>query len=73
MIRITGNPDVQLDTTLTTNRGPLFLEGQGMWKKGQPFVFNGHAHADERNKVALRGLLSQMGKQQGEHYLLGVF
>src|SRR3546814_6924062 len=66
VITVTGNPDTRLDMTLATNKGPLMLEGSGQWTNGQRFVFNGYASAQERSKDALTGLLSQMGRLEGE-------
>ena len=73
VITVTGNPDTRLDMTLATNKGPLMLEGSGQWTNGQRFVFNGYASAQERSKDALTGLLSQMGRLEGDRYRLGVF
>lgn len=73
VITVTGNPDTRIDMTLTTNKGPLMLEGSGQWTNGQRFVFNGYASAQERSKEALTGLLSQMGRLEGDRYRLGVF
>ena len=73
VITVTGNPDKKIDMTLATNKGPLMLEGNGQWTSGQRFVFNGYASAQERSKEALTGLLSQMGRLEGDRYRLGVF
>ena len=73
VITVTGNPDTRIDMTLATNKGPLMLEGKGQWTNGQRFVFNGYASAQERSKDALTGLLSQMGRLEGDRYRLGVF
>lgn len=73
VINVTGNLDTRMDMTLATNKGPLILEGNGQWANGQRFVFNGYASAQERSKEALTGLLSQMGKLEGDRYRLGVF
>jgi general secretion pathway protein N len=73
VITVTGNPDTRIDMKLATNRGPLMLEGSGQWTNGQRFVFNGYASAQERSRDALTGLLSQMGRLEGDRYRLGVF
>ena len=73
VITVTGNPDTKIDMTLATTKGPLMLEGNGQWTNGQRFVFNGYASAQERSKEALTGLLSQMGRLEGDRYRLGVF
>jgi general secretion pathway protein N len=73
VITVTGNPDTRIDMTLATTKGPLMLEGNGQWTNGQRFVFNGYASAQERSKEALTGLLSQMGRLEGDRYRLGVF
>ncbi|MFN7506639.1 MAG: type II secretion system protein N [Limnobacter sp.] len=73
VMTVTGNPDKRIDMTLATNKGPLMLEGNGQWTNGQRFVFNGYASAQERSKDALTGLLSQMGRLEGDRYRLGVF
>lgn len=73
VITVTGNPDTKIDMTLATNKGPLMLEGNGEWANGQRFRFNGYASAQERSKDALTGLLSQMGRLEGDRYRLGVF
>jgi general secretion pathway protein N len=73
VITMTGNPDTKIDMTLATSKGPLMLEGNGQWTNGQRFVFNGYASAQERSKDALTGLLSQMGRLEGDRYRLGVF
>lgn len=73
VITVTGNPDTRIDMTLATTKGPLMLEGNGQWTNGQRFVFNGYASAQERSREALTGLLSQMGRLEGDRYRLGVF
>lgn len=73
VITVTGIPGTSTEMTLTTTRGPLMLEGSGQWTKGQRFAFNGYASAQERSKDALTGLLSQMGRLEGDRYRLGVF
>ncbi|HEX4917068.1 MAG TPA: type II secretion system protein N [Limnobacter sp.] len=73
VISVTGNPDTKVSLTLETRKGPLQLDGLGQWSHGQRFVFNGYASSDERSKEALTGLLSQMGRREGERYRLGVF
>lgn len=73
VITVTGNPDTKIEMTLSTTKGPLMLEGSGQWTNGQRFVFNGYASAQERSKEALTGLLSQMGRLEGDKYRLGVF
>ena len=73
VVSVTGEPGKKIAMTLTTSRGPLMLEGNGQWTKGQRFAFNGYASAQERSKEALTGLLSQMGRLEGDRYRLGVF
>ncbi|HEX4879456.1 MAG TPA: type II secretion system protein N, partial [Limnobacter sp.] len=73
VISVTGNPDTKLNLDLKTRKGPLQLEGQGHWTAGQRFVFNGYASSDEKSREALTGLLSQMGRREGDQYRLGVF
>lgn len=73
VMTVTGNPGTKLEVALQTTRGPLMLEGQGQWTAGQRFVFNGYASAQAGSREALTGLLSQMGRQEGERYRLGVF
>ncbi len=73
VITLSGNPAERLDMALVTNKGPLMLEGTGQWASGQRFVFNGTAYAQESSKPALTGLLSQMGRLEGDKYRLGVF
>jgi len=73
VITVTGTPGTQTEMTLTTTKGPLMLEGSGRWTRGQRFAFNGYASAQERSKDALTGLLSQMGRLEGDRYRLGVF
>jgi general secretion pathway protein N len=73
VITVTGTPGTRTEMTLTTTKGPLMLEGSGQWTKGQRFAFNGYASAQERSKEALTGLLSQMGRLEGDRYRLGVF
>ena len=73
VITVTGTPGTKTEMTLTTTKGPLMLEGSGQWTKGQRFAFNGYASAQERSKEALTGLLSQMGRLEGDRYRLGVF
>lgn len=73
VITVTGNPDTTVNIALLTRKGPLMLEGTGQLAKGQRFVFNGYASAEPRSKDALTGLLSQMGRLEGDRYRLGVF
>ncbi|WP_370260612.1 type II secretion system protein N [Limnobacter sp.] len=73
VITVTGNPDTKVNLDLRTNKGALQLEGQGHWSSGQRFVFSGYASSDERSREALTGLLSQMGRREGDKYRLGVF
>ncbi|HEY1057168.1 MAG TPA: type II secretion system protein N [Limnobacter sp.] len=73
VITVTGNPGKQLDVNLNTLRGPLMMEGQGAVIPGQRFSFTGYAQAQEASREALTGLLSQMGRLEGQRYRLGVF
>ncbi|MCQ8897633.1 type II secretion system protein N [Limnobacter humi] len=73
VITVTGNPGKQLDVNLNTLRGPLMMEGQGAVVPGQRFSFTGYAQAQEASREALTGLLSQMGRLEGQRYRLGVF
>jgi general secretion pathway protein N len=73
VLNISGNPQTGLNLNLSTGKGPLMLEGSGVWTAPRGFEFNGYANADVRSKEALTGLLSQMGRQEGERYRLGLF
>lgn len=73
VITLTGNPGTTVQMKLATARGPLNLEGQGQFRAGQRFEFNGYASTDESSREALTGLLSQMGRLEGDRYRLGVF
>lgn len=73
MLNIQGDPAAELALNLVTSKGPLMLEGTGRLGGQQGFVFSGYASADARSKEALTGLLSQMGKLEGDRYRLGVF
>lgn len=73
VITVTGIPGTRTEMTLATRKGPLILEGTGQWARGQRFAFNGYASAQERSRDALTGLLSQMGRLEGDRYRLGVF
>ena len=73
VVNARGNPATNIHVTLASNKGPLILEGSGQWTNGQRFVFTGYASAEERGKEALTGLLSQIGRLEGDKYRLGVF
>jgi general secretion pathway protein N len=73
VVALTGNPDTTITLSLSTSKGPLILDGNGNWTKERGFVFNGYASAQEPSKEALTGLLSQMGRHEGDRYRLGVF
>jgi general secretion pathway protein N len=53
--------------TLHTEHGPLFLEGQGLLRQGH---FQGTAHAAPEFEPALRGLMSMLGRKNGDTYSL---
>lgn len=60
----------QGDVTLSTLTGPLMLNGRGQWAPGGQWSFNGYADANTTEKPALIGLLSQMGRREGERFRL---
>lgn len=70
---LNGSASGQWAMTLSTVKGPLLMEGHGEWKTGQRVVFNGYASAQPQAREALTGLLSQMGRLEGDRYRLGVF
>jgi general secretion pathway protein N len=63
-----GNVQIQLATL----RGPLSIDGAGEWTATTGFKFSGYANASVAAKPALLGLLSQMGRREGDRYRLGI-
>ena len=55
---------------LSTRSGELKLEGTGQWTEKGQWNFNGYAYPSGNQRVALTGLLSQMGRQDGDRYRL---
>lgn len=72
-IELTGKPSQRLDLALSTLNGALKMQGRGSMVPGSRMNFTGEAWSDANNKAALTGLLSQMGRLEGERYKLGVF
>lgn len=72
-VELTGKPSQQLNLTLSTLNGALRMQGKGTMVAGSRMNFTGEAWSDSTNKAALTGLLSQMGRLEGERYKLGVF
>lgn len=72
-IELTGKPSQQLNLALSTLNGALKMQGKGSMVPGSRMNFTGEAWSDSTNKTALTGLLSQMGRLEGERYKLGVF
>jgi general secretion pathway protein N len=72
-IEMKGKPSQRMDMTLSTLNGALKMQGQGSMVPGSRMNFTGEAWSDANNKAALTGLLSQMGRLEGERYKLGVF
>lgn len=59
----------QVDYTLTTSKGPLLLQLQGVLRRNGASG-QGDANATPEMKPALTGLLNLIGKRQGETYRL---
>lgn len=69
--------DTGINWTLSTNSGPLLLKGQGEFssKRGgspgnQGMQFSGEANASPEARESLIGLLSLLGKKEGDSYRL---
>ncbi|HEX4855320.1 MAG TPA: type II secretion system protein N, partial [Limnobacter sp.] len=73
LLNVSGSPQAGIQLSLVTSKGPLTLEGNGQWTAARGLEFTGHANSDEGSKEALTGLLSQMGRQEGGRYRLGLF
>lgn len=73
VVSLKGTPEKEMDLTIQTTKGPLFIEGQGKLVPNRRMAFSGYAYSDEKSKPALTGLLSQMGRKEGDKYRLGVF
>ena len=55
---------------LSTQQGPLMLEGQGHWTPARGISFKGTAHAEPSSKDRLQGLLTLLGEPQGDRHRL---
>lgn len=53
----------KLHATLSTQSGPLLLDGQGSWSPTQKFHFNGTARAAPESQAALSELLHHLGPE----------
>lgn len=73
VVSLKGMPEKEMNLTIQTLKGPLFVEGQGKLVPNRRMAFSGYAYSDEKSRPALTGLLSQMGRQEGDKYRLGVF
>jgi general secretion pathway protein N len=68
--------DTGMNWTLSTTSGPLLLKGQGEFSnKGsnggsKGMHFSGEANASPESKESLIGLLSLLGKKEGDTYRL---
>jgi general secretion pathway protein N len=71
--------DTGMNWTLSTNTGPLLLKGQGEFSskgnsgsagKGAGMQFSGEASASPESQESLIGLLSLLGKKEGNIYRL---
>ena len=56
--------------TLSSNAGPLRLEGSGQWSPQTGWQFEGYARSEPSQSDALKGFLSQLGRQEGDRYRL---
>jgi len=54
----------ELKFRLSTETGPLFLQGAGNWNRQRGMVFNGTARAAPENRAELDGLLTLIGPAQ---------
>jgi general secretion pathway protein N len=59
-----------LTWTLSTTSGPLLLKGQGGAAKQSGMYFSGEASASPEAQESLIGLLSLLGKKEGDAYRL---
>ena len=64
------NMDAGIPVVLSTQQGPLMLEGQGLWSPARGMSFKGTAHAEPSSKERLQGLLSLLGEPQGDRHRL---
>ena len=68
--------DAGMNWTLSTTSGPLLLKGQGEFSSkgnsgsGKGMHFSGEANASPESKESLIGLLSLLGKKEGDTYRL---
>jgi general secretion pathway protein N len=68
--------DTGMNWTLSTTSGPLLLKGQGEFSNkdgsigGKGMHFSGEANASPESKESLIGLLSLLGKKEGDTYRL---
>jgi len=68
--------DTGMNWILSTNSGPLLLKGQGEFSskggnvEGKGMHFSGEANASPESKESLIGLLSLLGKKEGDTYRL---
>lgn len=72
-LEVKGRASERIELRLSTLTGALKMQGQGSKVPGGRMNFTGEAWSDETSKAALTGLLSQMGRLEGQRYTLGVF
>lgn len=70
---LSGSRNHPVQITISTQQGPLILEGQGTWDPKHRFSLTGFASAHPKDQIALQGLMSQLGKQEGNRYRLTLF
>jgi general secretion pathway protein N len=64
-----GTPTPSLQ--LSTQQGPLLLNGEGQWV-GARLRFKGEASAQEGQETALNNLLNILGRRQGTRSLISL-
>ncbi|MCW7539888.1 type II secretion system protein N [Aquabacterium sp. A7-Y] len=70
-LRLSSNPEGQVQTQLSTSEGALQLTGEGMvGPKG--LRFRGEARASEGNEAALNNLLNIIGRRDGERSVISI-
>ena len=65
-IDVDSKPAGATDVVLRTLRGPLTLNGSGVWDKRSGLRFSATAEADARERERLQGFLVLIGRREGD-------
>lgn len=63
---------LQADVSLSTLQGPLRLSGNGNWTGRSGLRFTVQAESEPRERERLSGLLSLVGRREGERVIIKI-